>query len=137
MRSVFAAAALALSALTVTAAVASPASGESAAAFTDIGYDELRKLVDAKQVTLLDANGSTSFAEGHIPGAVDFRAAGDGLAAALPADKAALIVAYCGGPTCGAWQSAATAAQSLGYTNIRHFSAGIKGWKEKKGPLAM
>ena len=47
----------------------------------------------------------------------------------LPADKNALIVAYCGGPKCGAWKKAAKAAAALGYTNIKHFSGGISGWQ--------
>ena len=40
------------------------------------------------------------------------------------------MVAYCGGPKCGAYQAAAKAAKELGYKNVKHFSAGISGWKE-------
>ncbi len=115
-------------------AVAGGASAESAAAWRDISVDELKPLVAAKGAVLLDANGSESFAEGHIPGAIDFRANTEKLATLLPADKSALIVAYCGGPSCGAWEKAAKAAAALGYTNIRHFSAGISGWKAASGP---
>jgi rhodanese-related sulfurtransferase len=52
------------------------------------------------------------------------------LASLLPQDKGALIVAYCGGPKCGAYKSAAAAAKKLGYTNVKHLSAGISGWKK-------
>ena len=45
------------------------------------------------------------------------------------ADKKALIVAYCGGPRCNAYTAAANAAKELGYTNVKHLSAGISGWK--------
>jgi rhodanese-related sulfurtransferase len=31
---------------------------------------------------------------------------------------------------CTAWQRAAKAACEMGYTNIRHFSEGIKGWEK-------
>lgn len=48
----------------------------------------------------------------------------------LPKDKDALIVAYCGGPRCGAYASAAKAAEKLGYTNVKHLTAGISGWQE-------
>jgi len=51
------------------------------------------------------------------------------LAKLLPSDKSALIVAYCGGPRCHAYQAAVDKAQQLGYTNIKHLSAGISGWK--------
>jgi rhodanese-related sulfurtransferase len=30
---------------------------------------------------------------------------------------------------CGACKAGAEAAAQLGYTNVKHFSAGIKGWK--------
>lgn len=49
---------------------------------------------------------------------------------AMPKDKHALIVAYCGGPQCQAYQSAAKAAQKLGYTNVKHLTAGISGWHD-------
>jgi rhodanese-related sulfurtransferase len=74
-------------------------------------------------------NGSDSFKAGHIPGAIDFRAKKAEIAKALPSDKDALVVAYCGGPTCGAYAAAAKAAKELGYTNVKHLSAGISGWK--------
>jgi rhodanese-related sulfurtransferase len=49
--------------------------------------------------------------------------------AKLPADKNALVVAYCGGPSCNAYTAAAKKAKALGYTNVKHLSAGISGWK--------
>jgi len=45
-----------------------------------------------------------------------------------------LIVAYCGNPKCMAYQGAAKAAKKLGYTNIKHLSAGIAGWKSAGEP---
>ena len=81
-------------------------------------------------MTLRDANGTESWQAGHIPGAVDFTTQKDKLAELLPADKNALVVAYCGGPQCMAYKAAAKAAVKLGYTNVKHLSAGIHGWKE-------
>jgi rhodanese-related sulfurtransferase len=75
-------------------------------------------------------NGSESYEKGHIPTAIDFDAAEAKLKETLPADKDALIVAYCGGPKCSAYRQAANAAQKLGYKNVKHLSAGISGWKE-------
>jgi rhodanese-related sulfurtransferase len=65
-----------------------------------------------------------------VPTAIDFDAAGDKLAAQLPKDKGALVVAYCGGPSCGAYKAAAVKAKELGYTNVKHLAAGISGWKK-------
>jgi rhodanese-related sulfurtransferase len=104
-------------------------------AFGDINQADLAKALAAKAVTLIDVNGSESFATGRIPGAIDFESAGKMLVSKLPADKSALIVAYCGGPQCPAWQSAAKAVAALGYTNVKHYSGGISGWKEAGGKL--
>jgi rhodanese-related sulfurtransferase len=97
--------------------------------YPDITIDQLKTAIDAKQVTLLDVNGSASWKSGHIPGAVDFTANKAKLASLLPKDKSALVVAYCGGPSCGAYAAAAKAAKDLGYTNVKHLVAGISGWK--------
>ncbi len=101
-----------------------------AAHYPDIKIKELKSAIASKHVTILDANGSESFQQGHIPGAIDFAANKDKLASVLPKDKNALIVAYCGGPRCNAYEAAAKAAQKLGYTNVRHLSAGISGWQD-------
>lgn len=96
----------------------------------DIGLAALKQAIADKVVVLLDCNGSKSYANGHIPGAIDFEAANADLAQRLPKDKAALVVAYCGGPKCGAYKAGAEAATKLGYTNVKRFSGGISGWKE-------
>ena len=100
-----------------------------ASEFPDISINEVNKLAESKSAVIIDVNGDESFKAGHVPGALDFAAIKDNLAASLPKQKDALIVAYCGNPKCGAYLSAAKAAQKLGYTNIKHMSAGISGWK--------
>jgi rhodanese-related sulfurtransferase len=101
-----------------------------AGSFPDISLSDLKGAIAAKQVTLLDVNGPVSYANGHIPGAIDFTAHTANLTAVLPSDKNALIVAYCGNEHCGAYARAAEAARKLGYTNVQHFKPGIAGWKE-------
>lgn len=98
--------------------------------FKAISVADLKTAIADKKVTLLDANGSESFLKGRLPGAIDFTANKADLAKVLPADKASLIVAYCGGPKCGAWKGAAAAAAKLGYTNVQHFAGGLSGWKD-------
>ncbi len=106
----------------------------AAGTYPDISQDQLKQAIADKAVVLLDANGSDSFKEGHIPGAIDFDANRDRLASLLPADKATLIVAYCGGEKCVAYKAAAAAAVNLGYTNVKHFAPGISGWKSSGEP---
>ena len=101
---------------------------EKEAEVPSISQVALTKAIADKSVTLIDVNGSASYKDGHIPTALDFEAIKD-LKAALPTDKNALVVAYCGNEYCGAYKQAATAAMKLGYTNVQHFSPGIAGWK--------
>ena len=97
--------------------------------FADISVTEIKSAIETKTVTVIDVNGSASYKKGHIPGSVDFASAKAKFASVLPKDKNALVVAYCGGPGCGAYAAAAKAAKKLGYTNVKHMSAGISGWK--------
>lgn len=114
----------------IALAFALVASSLFAAEYPDISIADLKTAIAEKKVTVIDVNGSASYAEGHVPGAIDFVAKKDDLASALPADKGALVVAYCGGPKCSAYKAAAKEAEKLGYTNVKHLSAGISGWKE-------
>ena len=101
----------------------------------NISIAELKTAIDSKQVTVIDVNGTQSYKIGHIPGAIDYAAHKAEIAKLLPADKGSLVVAYCGGPTCGAYAAAAKAAQALGYSNVKHLVAGLSGWKDAKAPL--
>jgi len=114
--------------LAVLALAVSAFAGE----FADISIKEVNALSKSKKAVIIDVNGTDSYKKGHIPGALDFDVIKDTLAAKLPADKDALVVAYCGGPKCMAYQAAAKAAAKLGYKNVKHMSAGISGWQEAK-----
>lgn len=98
--------------------------------FADITIPELKKAIAEKTVTVIDVNGTESYKAGHIPTAIDYAASKETLDKALPADKGALVVAYCGSPKCSAYKAAAKKAKELGYTNVKHLSAGISGWKD-------
>lgn len=111
-------------------AVALLAVAAFAGSYPEIKMSELKSAISAGKVTLIDVNGTDSWKSGHIPGALDFASNKDHLASLLPQDKNALIVAYCGGPKCQAYQQAAKAAKDLGYKNVKHLVAGISGWKE-------
>ncbi len=101
-----------------------------AADFPDVSVKEVKALTETKQAVIIDVNGTESFNEGRVPGALNYEAVKGKLASVLPADKSTPIVAYCGSPKCKAYKQAAEAAAKLGYTNVKHMSAGIKGWKE-------
>jgi rhodanese-related sulfurtransferase len=106
------------------------ASALASTAFPEISREELKTAVASGKAVLLDVNGTDSYAKAHIPGAIDFSASADKLAELLPADKDALIVAYCGNEKCKAYLQGAEAASKLGYTNVKHYAGGIQGWKK-------
>ena len=81
-------------------------------------------------MTVIDVMSSKSYAKGHVPTAISFAKDGKNLSKILPKDKNALIVAYCGGPSCKAYKRAASLAEKLGYKNVKHLSAGISGWRK-------
>lgn len=116
--------------IAVAAVLSASASSENGR-YADISHDQLKAAIAAGAVTVIDVNGSESYSEGHIPGALNFAAVKADLAARLPASKDALIVAYCGGPQCTAYRQAYDAAVALGYTNVKHYSGGISGWEAK------
>jgi len=106
-----------------------------AATYPNISHGELKDAVTNKKAVILDVNGTDSFKAGHIPGAVDYIANKDNLTALLPVDKSALVIAYCGNEQCSAYAAAAAAATTLGYTNVKHYAAGIDGWKKSGEPV--
>jgi rhodanese-related sulfurtransferase len=115
-------------------AVALVAASVYAGPFPDISVTDVKAAAEAKSAVIIDVNGSDSYNKGHVPGALNWVDIKGDLAAKLPADKNTPIIAYCGNPKCGAYAAAANAAKKLGYTNVKHMSAGIAGWKEAKLP---
>jgi rhodanese-related sulfurtransferase len=116
--------------LACATAVAVQAGSAKSGKVADISHDSLKQAIADGSATIIDVNGSKSYQKGHIPGAVDFQSVKNDLADALPENKDALIVAYCGNQYCGAYQRATKAAVELGYTNVVHYSGGIEGWKK-------
>jgi rhodanese-related sulfurtransferase len=107
-----------------------PAKTDAKTEFPAISHKALVKAIAKKKATVIDVNGSESFKEGRIPTSFDYSLVAGNLKDKLPADKGALIVAYCGNERCGAYKKAATEAKNLGYTNVVHYSPGIAGWKK-------
>lgn len=110
---------------------ASASDCKSDANYAEVTKAELQKLVDQKAVFVVDVNSKESFDKTHVPGAIHFGSHENDFIKMLPAKKDALIVAYCGGPQCTAWRKAAIEACKAGYTRVKHFKGGIKGWVEK------
>jgi rhodanese-related sulfurtransferase len=96
---------------------------------TLISRDELHSLIQAGQVTVLDALPASYYEQQHLPGALNLVEAdvADKAATLLP-DKNAPIVTYCSNAACGNSQAVANRLTQLGYTNVRKYRDGIQDW---------
>ncbi|WP_304453169.1 rhodanese-like domain-containing protein [Nocardiopsis sp. YSL2] len=101
-----------------------------------ISRDELKKRIDDRSVTVVDALGGSYYEQQHLPGAVALTAdeVADRAAEVLP-DKDALIAVYCSNPACGNSQAVSTALEGLGYTQVRKYREGIQDWVEGGLPV--
>jgi len=102
----------------------------------EINKDELLKIMNSgDKYYLYDARPAKRFGGGHIPTAkIGFPDAKDFLSV-LPEDKGALLIFYCGGPTCPFTGKAVKKAQAAGYTNLKGYQAGLPGWNKAKLPV--
>jgi len=69
---------------------------------------------------------------GHIPTAVSIPDTQfENMTDRLPADKASLLVFYCGGVDCPLSHKSAFKAEKLGYTNVKVYAEGYPDWLKK------
>lgn len=110
--------------------------------------DELKGWLDAKRPMLIvdTMPRKDSYEKEHLPGAVQFEfpieemremttGQQEAYSRLLGADKARLIVVYCGFPKCGRSHNGAVWARKLGYTNVVRYVGGIKAWSEADYPV--
>ncbi|MEE4297158.1 MAG: rhodanese-like domain-containing protein [Wenzhouxiangella sp.] len=104
----------------------------------EIGTDELLALMTGTApYTLVDARPARRFLAATIPTSVNAYP-GDGAEAVLgvlPEDKSAMVIFYCGGPTCPYTGQSIDIAMEAGYTNVKGYQAGAPAWKKKQLPM--
>lgn len=138
MKSLLAAAALALTALPA-AALACDCAGEeqaSRAPWQPVTVDALSTRIDKKAVTVYDANREEFRAKnGIIPGArLLSSSSGYDVAKELPAQKDTALVFYCANEKCTASHKAAERAAAAGFKDVSVLTVGFKGWKDAGKP---
>lgn len=107
-----------------------------------VDFDFVRQNVDIppkKDVMIIDSRpAARQYDPGHIPGAVNIPDSQfDKQLARLPADKAALLLFYCGGVDCMLSHNSAAKAEKLGYGNIKVYPSGMPDWRDKGGPVSV
>lgn len=127
-----------------TTAVAQPAAIQVKDGYykTLVDFDFMRQNVDIplkKGVMIIDSRpAARQYDPGHIPGAVNIPDSQfDKNVDKLPADKATLLLFYCGGFECMLSHNSAFKAEKLGYTNIKVYAAGSPDWKAKGAQISV
>jgi rhodanese-related sulfurtransferase len=97
---------------------------------------ELRHLVDAGAVTVVEALPAPYYEDAHLPGAINIpHTEVRDLAPSLLPDKDAPIVVYCANLPCPNSEIATRVLGKLGYTNVREYAEGKDDWREAGLPL--
>ena len=109
---------------------------------TIVEYDFVRANVDIPPrpgVMVIDSRpAARQYDPGHIPGAVNIPdSAFEKMTGKLPADKASLLIFYCGGVECMLSHQSAFKAEKLGYANVKVYAAGMPDWKTRSGMVAV
>jgi rhodanese-related sulfurtransferase len=103
----------------------------------EISRDELRQKIErGENFVLVDALAPMSFAHSHLPGAINLPPewVDDRGPARIP-DPNAEIVVYCATATCDSSVEVGNRLVELGYSNVRHYVEGKKGWIEAGLPV--
>ncbi len=105
-------------------------------------FDFVRQNVDIplkKGVMLIDSRpAARQYDPGHITGAINIPDSQfEKLVDKLPADKATLLIFYCGGLECMLSHNSAVKAEKLGYTNVKVYAEGMPDWKVKAGLVSV
>lgn len=103
--------------------------------FPEVSLGDMQQLVRSRSAIVLDCNGSDSYREGHLPGAIDYEANFSRLGQILPGNRGVPVVVYAGGPFSSAYLSGAQAVHRLGYSNVRCFRGGLSSWAQAGLPL--
>ena len=107
-----------------------------------VGFEFVRDQVDIppkKNVMIIDSRpAARQYDPGHIPGAINIPDTQfDKQVAKLPANKADLLIFYCGGLDCMLSHASAFKAEKLGYSQIKVYPAGMPEWKERGGMVSV
>ena len=101
-----------------------------------VTLEEMRATVRDPDVVVLDVLSAESYADAHLPGAINIPV--EELRARAPVELPDLlrpIVVYCGGPTCHRGDDAAGVLHELGYLHVSVFHGGLPEWQAAALPV--
>jgi rhodanese-related sulfurtransferase len=97
-----------------------------------VSAGQLKQLIDARLVYVIDARSTGEYEEAHVPGSVNIPHDRlpeymDQLLEQIPMD--ALVACYCQGPDCDFSDLLATELKIIGYPNVVLFPGGWEHWE--------
>ena len=96
-----------------------------------VGFEELRRDLDAGRVHLIDVREPHEFGAGHVPGSSNLPLSQFD-PGALPSDRAVVLICLSGGRSARALGLAGQA----GRNDVVHFQGGVTLWKSCGGPFS-
>ena len=103
--------------------------------FFTITRDALKKKMgEGSDFALIDVLGEMSYAQRHLPGAVNIPGATENFVAevekAVGGDKSKEVIVYCSSFSCQASPAAAGKLADAEFTNVVDFEGGLADWEE-------
>ena len=104
-----------------------------------IGMMQVKELHEAREAVLVDARSSSSYAEGHIPGAVLLpvdQARKNPRITGAAAGKDATLIVYCNGFSCHDSMEVGKLLMKAGYSSVYVYEGGYPEWRDAGYPVA-
>ncbi|MBN1560037.1 rhodanese-like domain-containing protein [candidate division KSB1 bacterium] len=96
-----------------------------------INKEQLKKLLAAGDIIIIDTRSPQEFLHGRIPHAINipFEMLDQAIATIDSMEKTSWIVTYCDGPPCDKAQHLGAMLSDMGFTRVAFYDAGLDDWK--------
>ena len=132
----------------VLAALLFPSATRAQVQAPEISTEDLRALLAANSVTLLDTRPHLEWAISHIPGAMNvapkpgmpmsqYTSDAAEIGRLVGNDKSRALVLYCNGPHCGKSKRVSGELLAAGFTNVRRYQLGAPVWRALGGVMVI
>jgi rhodanese-related sulfurtransferase len=103
-----------------------------------VSAEYVKKALEKGSTVVIDSRPPRKYKKGHVTGAINIPTTRfEESRSALPEDKDAELIFYCGGYKCPLSAKGADKAKALGYTNLKLYQAGYPDWKSGEKKLAI